>query len=95
MPTLAENFGYNILEAQLLGLQVFVSKGTTPWDCEFDDYNILDDTHFVELDHSAWIKKLRERRKNICIDDGRRNLLTTLCRVREKQVRKFEEMLLR
>ena len=93
MPTVAENFGYNILEAQLLGLMVYVSKGTTPWDCEFDDYNISEGVHFVELESSAWIEKLHATRKAVCFNDDRQALLVSLSQVRDQQVWEFAERL--
>ena len=60
MPTLAENFGYNILEAKLMGMGVCISKQTTPWDCEFDKLSNCEHVRFLELKQQAWMSELLE-----------------------------------
>jgi hypothetical protein len=60
MPTLGENFGYNILEARLMGMGVCISKHTTPWDCEFDKLNNCEHVRFLELNQQVWMSELLE-----------------------------------
>ena len=90
MPTLAENFGYNILEAYTMGMEVFISKKTTPWDCEFDQLYNCENIQFLKLDKEIWVSKLSRKRPFTLIRNNK-NLIEKLSIDRKSQLNEFLE----
>ena len=90
MPTLAENFGYNILEARVMGMEVCVSEKTTPWDCEFDQLYNCEHVQFLKLDKELWVSKLpRKRSCSLICNDA--NLVEKLSTDRKSKLNQFLE----
>lgn len=90
MPTLAENFGYNILEARVMGMEICISEKTTPWDCEFDQLYNCEHVQFLKLDKEIWISKLpRKRSCSLFCNDA--HLVEKLSIDRKSQLNQFLE----